>query len=113
MEFIDSLSSPLGVIHYHSRGNVIFYDYNVTGSLKNQIIQLAESAHKTTGYKLVHGSKDTKPAGGFGDWCVYEKKIPSITIETGFLKTPVPRWQLNGICDKNLFLLRDLFARIL
>lgn len=113
MEFINSLTAPLGVIHYHSRGNVIFYDYNVTGSLRNQIVQLADSAHKTTGYKLVHGSKDTKPAGGFGDWCVYEKKIPSITIETGFLKTPVPRWQLNGICDRNLFLLRDLFARIL
>lgn len=112
MEFVNSLSNPLGIIHYHSRGNLIYFDYHVTGTLRDKIVEMAAIAHQTTGYKLVTGTKDTKPAGGFGDWCVYEKKIPSITIETGFLKTPVPKWQLNGICDKNLFLLRDLFARI-
>ena len=113
MKFVNALDHPLGIIHYHSRGNLIYYDYHVTGPLRKRIEQLAASAHETTGYKLATGTKDTKPAGGFGDWCVYEKKIPSITIETGFLKTPVPEWQLNGICERNLFLLRDLFTRIL
>ncbi len=113
MTFVNSLDNPLGIIHYHSRGNLIYFDYQVKGPLRNKIDEMAAIAHKTTGYRLVTGTKDTKPAGGFGDWCVYEKKIPSITIETGFLKTPVPKWQLNGICNKNLFLLRDLFACIL
>lgn len=113
MEFVNTLENPLGIIHYHSRGNLIYFDYDVKGTLKNRIDTLAAVTHKVTGYKLAVNTKDTKPAGGFGDWCVYEKQIPSITIETGFLKTPVPRWQLNGICNKNLFLLRDLFACIL
>lgn len=113
MQFVDSLSAPLGILHYHSRGNLIFYDYDVHGSLKSQITTMAAIAHKVTGYRLVENTKDTKPAGGFGDWCVYEKKIPSVTIETGFLKTPVPKWQLNGILRKNLFLLRELFTCIL
>lgn len=110
MGFVNSLDNPVGIIHYHSRGNLIYYDYQVKGALRNRIDEMAAIAHKVTGYRLVSGTKDTKPAGGFGDWCVYEKKIPSITIETGFLKTPVPKWQLNGIYEKNLFLLRDFFA---
>lgn len=113
MEFVNSLANPIGIIHYHSRGNLIYYDYRVTGKLREQIEEMAAGARSTTGYRLAVGTKDTKPAGGFGDWCVYEKKIPSITVETGFLKTPVPKWQLNRICSKNIFLLRDLFERIL
>lgn len=113
MKFVNSLTHPLGIIHYHSQGNVIYYDYDVHGTLKSKISTMAAIAHRVTGYKLVEDTKDTRPAGGFGDWCVYEKKIPSITIETGFLKTPVPAWQRNGICRKNLFLLRELFSCIL
>ncbi len=113
MSFIESLAYPLGVIHYHSRGNLIYYDYHVNGILKSKIRHMASIAGTTTGYRLVHGTKDTLPAGGFGDWCVYEKQIPSITIETGFLKTPVPLWQRNGICHRNLFVLRNLLAGIL
>ncbi len=113
MNFIEGLSHPLAVIHYHSRGNLIYYDYKVGGVLKAKICHLANIVHAVTGYRLVENTKDTRPAGGFGDWCVYEKKIPSITIETGFLKTPVPKWQRNGICYKNLFVLRDLLSSIL
>ena len=87
MTFVSQLSTPLGVIHYHSQGSLIYYDYDVTGS--------------------------TLPGGGFGDWCVYEKKIPSITIETGRFFTPVPHWQYKGIYDKNLLLLHNLLAGIL
>lgn len=113
MKFVENLKNPQGIIHYHSRGNVIYYDYDVHGTLKGRITTMAAIAHRVTGCRLIENTKDTRPAGGFGDWCVYEKKIPSITIETGFLKTPVPAWQLNGICRKHLFLLRELFACIL
>lgn len=113
IQFTEGLTAPLGIIHYHSRGNLIYYDYKVHGTLKNQITEMAAIAHRVTGYKLAENTKDTIPAGGFGDWCVYKKGIPSITIETGFLKTPVPHWQLNGIYKRNLFLLRDLLLCIL
>lgn len=113
MEFVNRMSNPLGIIHYHSRGNLIYYDYKVEGKLRTDIERMAETAQSVTGYKLAKATKDTLPEGGFGDWCVYEKKIPSITIETGFLKTPVPAWQRNGIVSKNLFVLRDLLASIL
>ncbi len=110
IQFVESLTHPLAIIHYHSRGNLIYYDYRVTGTLKKEIETLARTVKKTTGYRLVTDTKDTLPAGGFGDWCVYEKKIPSITVETGFLMTPVPRWQLKGICRRNLFILRDVLT---
>lgn len=117
MTFVSQLSTPLGVIHYHSQGSLIYYDYDVTGSLRNHIVKMASIAHATTGYPLIeaHGKNagSTLPGGGFGDWCVYEKKIPSITIETGRFFTPVPHWQYKGIYDKNLLLLHNLLAGIL
>ena len=117
MTFVSQLSTPLGVIHYHSQGSLIYYDYDVTGSLRNHIVKMASIAHATTGYPLIeaHGKNagSTLPGGGFGDWCVYEKKIPSITIETGRFFTPVPHWQHKGIYDKNLLLLHNLLAGIL
>ena len=80
MTFVSQLSTPLGVIHYHSQGSLIYYDYDVTGSLRNHIVKMASIAHATTGYPLIeaHGKNagSTLPGGGFGDWCVYEKKIP-------------------------------------
>lgn len=112
MDFVNHLTHAIGIIHYHSRGRLIYYDYDVTQPLRTKIETLAYAAHRATGYRLATQTKDTKPSGGFGDWCVYEKKIPSITIETGYLKTPVPHWQLNGILEKNLLLLENLLPRI-
>ena len=34
MTFVSQLSTPLGVIHYHSQGSLIYYDYDVTGISK-------------------------------------------------------------------------------
>lgn len=117
MNYISRLTNPLFIIHYHSQGNLIYFDYHITGALRNQIVKIASIAHSTTGYPLMEAvgknAASTLPGGGFGDWCVYEKKIPSITIETGRFTTPVPKWQYKGIYHKNLFLLPNLLAGLL
>lgn len=108
MNFVESLCAPAAIIHYHSVGSLIYWDYDVEGKLKNQIRNLANLAGKCTGYRLAHSTKDTLPNGGFGDWCAYEKHIPTITVETGHFFAPVPHFQFSGICRRNLPFLHAL-----
>lgn len=38
-------------------------------------------------------SSSTEEHGGFADWLVYEKKIVSVTVETGTVPCPLPHSQ--------------------
>lgn len=108
MDYVDGLTGLHAVIHYHSRGNLIYWDYPVSGVLRYHIRNLAETASTLTGYRKVTASKDTKPSGGFGEWCVFSQKIPSITFETGRFFCPVPLRQFPEIRKRNLPFLETL-----
>jgi g-D-glutamyl-meso-diaminopimelate peptidase len=110
MAYVESIPDPSAVIHYHSRGNLIYWDYNVPNPLRTRNYQLATLAAVTMNYKYICNTIDTEPNGGFGDWCVYDKGIPSITIENGRFYTPVPHWQFASIYKKNLAFLQELIA---
>lgn len=110
MAFIESLTNPAAVIHYHSVGSLIYWDYQVEGELRTKIKNLAQFARTYTGYRLAKKTPDTLPNGGFGDWCAYVKQIPTITIETGHFFAPVPHFQYTGICRRNLPFLRALVS---
>lgn len=110
MALIESLANPAAVIHYHSVGSLIYWDYQVDGELRRKIKTLAEFARTYTGYRLAKKTPDTLPNGGFGDWCAYVKHIPTITIETGHFFAPVPHFQYAGICRRNLPFLRALVS---
>ncbi len=110
MAYVESIRNPNAVIHYHSRGNLIYWDYNVPDPLKTKNYRLATLASVTMNYKYLCNTVHTEPNGGFGDWCVYTKGIPSITIENGRFRTPVPRWQFSEIYRKNLAFLQQLIT---
>ena len=93
MNYIQSLSNIRSAIHYHSSGEEIYYDYHVEGKLRGQLIKLANIYEQQTGYRAVKGTEDTIPNGGLGEWCVHEKGIPSITIETGKRPCPLGWWE--------------------
>lgn len=111
MTFIESLPNPSAVIHYHSVGSLIYWDYQVEGILRTKIKDLAQFARLYTGYRLAKKTPDTLPNGGFGDWCAYVKHIPTITIETGHFFAPVPHFQYAGICRRNLPFLQALVSQ--
>ena len=50
-------------------------------------------------------SISTDPNGGFGDWLIYNKKIPNVTVETGSIMCPLPHSQLGKITRENSSLL--------
>ena len=106
--FMNRLSNPKVMVSYHSTGNIIYFDYGVTGNLKSRINKVAGNVQKLTGYRLIHGSSGTVANGGFGDWCAYVRKIPTVTIETGSVMCPLPFSQMAGIRKRNRYIIEEM-----
>ena len=71
---VNSLSNPIFALTYHEAGQVIYYDYNVDGSLRSIINTYAHTIANITSYMMITGTKDTVKGGGFGDWCCIRKR---------------------------------------
>ena len=107
MRFINSLSGIQNVLNYHSMGRILYWNYNVESNapLYEKQSALAQKVNSFTGYRLMPKSISTDPNGGFGDWLIYNKKIPNVTIETGSVMCPLPHSQLAKITKENSELL--------
>lgn len=107
MSFINGLSGIKGALNYHSTGSILYWNYNVEGtpSLYERQRQLAIKVNSFTRYRLMPKSISTDPNGGFGDWLIYNKKIPNVTVETGSVMCPLPHSQLKKIARENTELL--------
>lgn len=91
---------PNLTISYHSKGEVIYYDFYQSKKEKRQHKKIAKVASLATGYKIV---KTGKSAGGYKDWCIQSQKIPALTIEVGSesLNHPITEQNLEPIYQKN------------
>ncbi|MEY8338297.1 M14 family zinc carboxypeptidase [Lachnospiraceae bacterium 62-35] len=84
-------------ISYHSRGEVIYWDYE-ENKVRDQSRELAELFVQSTGYRLL--GSDGK--GGFKDWMqARENPVPSLTIETGIAECPMPVSQWPRVWSRN------------
>lgn len=107
MRFINRLSGVKGVLNYHSMGSVLYWNYNVesNAALRERQTALAYKINSFTKYRLMPKSISTDPNGGLGDWLIYNKKIPTVTVETGSVPCPLPHSQFKKIMKENSGLL--------
>ncbi len=108
MKFINNLSNPVANIIYHSSGEVLYWDYNVLGKLRKTMKAIKKTVYSQTKYRPIPKSYLTDPGGGFGDWCVYKKKIASVAIETGRVECPLPKTQYARLYKKNKYLVESI-----
>lgn len=94
-------TKPSTVLNLHSTGNILYWDFDVDGVLHDKQYQLAKKITACNNYRMMPKSSSTEERGGFADWLVYEKKIPSVTIETGSMECPLPHSQYRSIYKKN------------
>lgn len=107
MRFINGLSGVKAALNYHSMGSILYWNYNVESdeALYARQSSLASKVNEFTKYRLMPKSISTDPNGGFGDWLIYNKKIPNVTVETGSVPCPLPHSQLKKITGENSDLL--------
>lgn len=103
MNFVNRISGWKASLNYHSTGSILYWNYNVESeaSLYERQKALAEKVNSFTHYRLMPKSISTDPNGGFGDWLIYNKKIPNVTVETGSVMAPLPHSQLKKIQKEN------------
>lgn len=93
-DYVESLSDPVLSLAIHSQGEVLYFDCgqkNIHPSLN-----LAKRVSELTNYKIIY---DTKHDAAFDDWCIINKDIPSVTVETGeySVDEPIPLTEFDSI----------------
>lgn len=97
MNIVDGLSNPLLAISYHSYGSLVYWQYGQAAPLWSKNQQLAAHVEALTTYYQAGYSNEA----GFSNWCVNVKGIPSVTIETGLVPTPLPLDQFELLWSQN------------
>lgn len=90
---------PDVTISYHAMGEEIFYDFGGNTPVNEAGLSLARAVARRTGYRLV--PDDQSSFGGYKDWAIEKLSIPSLTIEVGHVKTPLPLDEFPFIWRKN------------
>ena len=104
-DYVDSLSNPVLSIAVHSQGEVIYFDCGQDNI--HPALELAKKASALTKYNIIY---DTRHDAAFDDWCIINKNIPSITVETGkyTVTDPLPLSEFNSIWNA----CRDLWVYV-
>ncbi len=93
------LIRPDVTLSYHAMGEEIFYDFGCNAPVNEAGLSLARIVARRTGYRLV--PDDQSSFGGYKDWAIEKLSIPSLTIEIGHVKTPLPISEFPDIWRKN------------
>lgn len=86
------------VIHYHSMGDVIYWDIlgNKVQAESSELAQLMSNV--TGGYRIL----PSEGGGGYKDWIqLSSKPVPSVTLETGKIACPMPLSEYAAIWNQN------------
>lgn len=88
--------SPAATVSWHTKGEVIYWEFHQRGEARRRDLALAEVLAKSTGYPLATAKNS---AGGYKDWCIEKRKIPAFTVEVGAdsLSHPLGRGAIGGI----------------
>lgn len=92
--FIRCSDSIEGIITLHTQGEEIYYKSKGKSSARNEYI--AKAVSKMTGYTLSEAD-GTASYGGLTDWFIKEYGKPSLTLECGTGKNPLPPQDGAGI----------------
>ena len=103
VDYVMSLSNPVCSVAVHSRGEVVFFDCGQSDKLP--AFELASLISAVNGYTV---SYDPRSVAAFDDWCIIDRGIPSVTVETGISSCPLPIDEFEKIWNDN----RDLWPAI-
>ncbi|MBQ1377017.1 MAG: hypothetical protein IIY77_03520 [Lachnospiraceae bacterium] len=100
MAVVNSMTNPLMAISYHSYGDLIYWQYGQPEPLWTANQNLAQHISNLTGHYLAGYSNEA----GFTNWCIIERKIPAVVVETGTVPTPLPLDQFAPLFEKHRYM---------
>ena len=100
MYIINSMTNPLMAISYHSYGDLVYWQYGQPEPLWTENQVLAQHISNMTGQYLAGYSNEA----GFSNWCIIEKQLKSVTVETGTVPTPLPLSQFAELWEEHRYI---------
>ena len=100
MQLVNGMTSPRAVISYHSYGDLVYWQYGQPEPLWTANQNLAQHISNLTGHYLAGYSNEA----GFTNWCIIERKIPAVVVETGTVPTPLPLDQFAPLFEKHRYM---------
>ena len=97
IRLVESLPNLELVISYHSYGDLVYWQYGQEEPMWTINANLATHISNLTGSAMAGYSNEA----GFSNWCVLEKEIPSVTVETGTVPCPLPIEQFAPIWEQH------------
>ncbi len=86
-------------LSYHAYGSMLYWEYGSDQSVLDASRSLARAVRAVTRYPLAgSGGVD---AGGYKDWAMEMRSIPSLTIEVGTRECPLPLDEFYSIWERN------------
>lgn len=95
-------------ISYHAFGSCLYWQYGSDQRVNDQSNSLAKAIRKQTQYPL--SSSGGLDAGGYKDWAMDVRSIPSVTVEIGTRECPLPMDEFATIWQRNRLVLPAVAA---
>ncbi len=92
-----------GAVNYHAMGSIVFGSCPKKNRARDVTKSMYSLARSVTGYAGAAGYSSGKDGniGNLREYFIFEKEIPSITLEIGNLPCPGPISEFSSIWDKN------------
>ena len=87
-------------ISYHATGSAIYWEFGEDAALNAQSLRLAEAIKEVSAYEPLGDSGNS--FGGYKDWAMLKRGIPSVTIEVGTRAAPLTETEFSNIFLRNL-----------
>ncbi len=86
-------------LSYHATGSAIYWEFGEDAAVNAASLHLAESIKAVSAYEPIGDSGDS--FGGYKDWAVLKRQIPSVTIEIGTRTAPLLEVEFSNIWFRN------------
>jgi g-D-glutamyl-meso-diaminopimelate peptidase len=95
-------------LSYHATGSAIYWEFGQDTAVNAASLSMAEAIKGVSAYELI-GDKGGS-YGGYKDWAMLQKKIPSVTIEVGTRPAPLMEAEFSNLWFRNRDVLQAVAA---
>ena len=86
-------------LSYHATGSAIYWEFGEDPAVNAASMHLAEAIKEVSAYEPLGDSGDS--FGGYKDWAMLQRKIPSVTIEVGTRTAPLTEAEFSNVFFRN------------
>ena len=86
-------------LSYHATGSAIYWEFGKDAEVNAASLHLAEAIKAVSAYEPIGSSGDS--FGGYKDWAMLKRQIPSVTIEIGTRTAPLMEAEFSNIWFRN------------